>query len=79
MTPNISFDQPGTYQIRVQGELDPRWLDYFAEMTIEKEACPDGTQITLLTGICVDQAAVQGLLQKLYNLGFLLLSVEKID
>lgn len=79
MSPNISCDQPCTYRILVQGALDRRWWDYFDEMTVEIEPCADGTQITQLTGVLTDQAALQGILQKLYTLGFPLLSAEKID
>jgi hypothetical protein len=35
--------------------------------------------ITMLTGVLPDQAAVQGVLQKLYNLGFPLILAEKVE
>jgi hypothetical protein len=76
MSPKITLDQPGTYRIRVQGALSEHWMEYFEEMEIMTEASPDGAQITVLTGCLTDQAAVQGVLQKLYNLGFPLISVE---
>jgi hypothetical protein len=78
MSPKFSLDQPATYCIRVQGKLDARWAAYFEELVIQNESDPDGTPITVLTGCLPDQAAVQGVLQKLYNLGFSLLSAEKI-
>jgi hypothetical protein len=37
----------------------------------------DGWAITTLTGRIMDQAALQGLLQKLYSLGLVLLKVER--
>jgi hypothetical protein len=78
MSPKISLDQPNAYRIRVQGALDERWEEYFEDMQIEIEKNADGDPVTILTGCLHDQAAVQGVLQKLYNLGFPLLTVETI-
>ncbi len=79
MGSNYSLDQPNTYRIRVQGELGARWEEYFGDMTITEETLAGGRQVTVLSGLLEDQAAVQGVLQKLYNLGFALLSLEKIE
>ena len=79
MSPRITLDQPGAYRIRVQGSLDAHWADYFEEMKFDLEILADGLSVTTLTGSLSDQAAVQGVLQKLYNLGFPLISVEKLD
>jgi hypothetical protein len=79
MSPKLSIDQPGTYSIRVQGTLSERWAGYFEEMTLSVDTDADGHPLIVLTGRLPDQAAVQGVLQKLYNLGFPLISVEKID
>ncbi len=79
MSPKISLDQPGQYRIRVQGALGERWMEYFEDMQIAVETCPDGAQVTVLTGCLTDQAALQGVLQKLYNLGFPLISAEHIQ
>jgi hypothetical protein len=77
MSPKITLDQPGAYRICVQGALNQRWIEYFEDMTIAVELLTDGTHCTVLTGSLSDQAALQGVLQKLYNLGFPLLSVER--
>jgi len=79
MSPKITLDQPGRYRIRIQGQLDERWAAYFSEMQIDCQTDTEGISITTLTGTLLDQAAVQGELQKLYNLGFPLISVEKIE
>jgi hypothetical protein len=79
MNPKISLDQPGTYRIRVQGQLDERWLDYFEGMTIDVTQAADGLPVSTLSGCLQDQAAVHGMLQKLYSLGFPLLSVEQVE
>ncbi|MEH7112149.1 hypothetical protein V7124_07155 [Neobacillus niacini] len=69
------YQEPRTYEIRLQGQLDTRWADRFAGMTFNHES--DGT--TILTGQVVDQAALHGLLRKVRDLGLPLVSVIQID
>jgi hypothetical protein len=73
----ISLDQPAVYQLQVQGIMSQHWLSYFDEMEISVEG-EDGAAITTLIGQVVDQAALQGMLQKIYTLGLVLLKVERI-
>jgi len=68
------LDQPGMYQIRVQGRIKETWSDWFAGF----EIVPQADEETLLTGTVADQAALYGLLLKLHNLGLPLLSVKWI-
>lgn len=69
----------GTYRIRVQGQISKRWAHWFEEMTIltNRGAHTDATSV--LMGPVADQAALLGLLQKLYTLGLPLLSVRRIE
>jgi hypothetical protein len=71
----LGLSQPATYEIRVPGELDPSWSDWAGGMTIAVEREGDGPPVTTLTGIVADQAALLGLLRRLYSLGLPLLSV----
>jgi hypothetical protein len=73
MTNTAAFDQPARYQIRVKGALDQEWSAWFDGLEIV--ALGDGE--TLLTGRLEDQAALHGLLQKVYNLGLPLISVQR--
>ena len=79
MNHKFNLDQPSYYKICVQGKLEARWAEFFEDMQIEVNQAPGKVPVTVLTGSLPDQAAVQGVLQKLYNLGFPLLSVEKLD
>ena len=72
--PKLSLDRPATSQIQVPGELDESWSDWAGGMTITVESEGDGPPITILTGT-LDQAALQGLLRRLYSLGLPLISV----
>jgi hypothetical protein len=74
----LTLDQPATYQIKVPGHLDESWSDWAGGMTITVESEGDGPPVTTLTGT-VDQAALQGLLRRLYSLGLPLLSVNRVD
>jgi hypothetical protein len=75
MTNGREFDKRGTYQIRVKGNLDHKWSDWFDGFTITSQV--DGA--TLLTGPVADQAALHGLLGKIRDLGLPLLSVKRME
>jgi len=69
------FDRQSTYRMRVKGNLDTKWSDWFDGFTIT----PQGNDETLLIGPVVDQAALHGLLLKIRNLGLPLLSVMRVE
>ncbi len=72
----IALDEPAVYLLQVQGVISEHWLGYFDDMKVSVEG-KDGWAITTLVGRIVDQAALQGLLQKMYTLGLVLLRVER--
>ena len=72
----FSLDEPADYEIQVQGVIREHWMGYFDEMNISIEGA-DGEAITTLTGQIVDQAALQGMLQKFYTLGLVLVKVQR--
>jgi hypothetical protein len=74
----LTLDRPATYQIKVSGHLGESWSDWAGGMTITVDCEGDGLPVTALTGT-VDQAALQGLLRRLYSLGLPLLSVNRVD
>ena len=64
-----------TYQIRIKGQLERRWIEWFGDVTITLEENGD----TVLTCSVVDQAALHGLLKKVRDLGLPLLSVNRVE
>jgi hypothetical protein len=74
----LTLDRPATYQIKVPGHLGESWSDWAGGMTITVDCEGDGLPVTTLTGT-VDQAALQGLLRRLYSLGLPLVSVNRVD
>ena len=71
------FDRtPTIYQITVTGRLAPEWADYLSGVTITINESGSQTTTTL-SGEFMDQAALMGVLNNLYNLSFIILSVER--
>jgi hypothetical protein len=73
----LTLDRPVTYQIKVLGVLDESWSDW-VRMTVAIESDGDNLPVTTLI-VTVDQAALQGLMRRLYSLGLPLISVICIE
>jgi hypothetical protein len=63
----------GSYEIHVNGHLDESWSDWLEGL--EVKLLDNGEMI--LYGHITDQAALMGILNKLYGLNLTLLSVNK--
>jgi hypothetical protein len=74
----LTMDRPATYQIKVPGKIDVSWADWVGKMAITVESEGDGPPITTLTGV-VDQAALHGLLRRIYSLGLPLIAVVWVE
>lgn len=72
---HYTLSESGWYSIQVQGHIDASWSEWFDGLDIQHGAVGR----TLLTGRIVDQAALNGLLNKIYDLGFPLLSVARVE
>ena len=59
-------------EIRVKGQIDRRWSDWFDGLTISHS----GTGETVLTGVVPDQAALYGIISRLRDLGLELASMN---
>ena len=69
-----SADDAALYQICVEGQLEPKWADWFDGFTLICEG-----ETTRLTGVAIDQAALYGLLARLRDLNLQLISVQRLD
>jgi hypothetical protein len=74
LDPQAEQSQPMAYQIRITGQLDARWADWFEDLAITL----DGGD-TLITGPVADQAALHGLLKRVRDLGMPLVSVHPVE
>jgi hypothetical protein len=68
-------NQTNTYCIRVKEKLDHHITDCFNDLTLTP--LDDGK--TLLVGSFVDQSALRGLLNQLWNLNITIISVDNIE
>lgn len=68
----LTLDRPAVYEIRVPGPLDESWLQWNEHMTVRTEGEGDRTVTTLTCAL--DQAALQGMLRRLYAIGIPLIS-----
>lgn len=59
------------YEIKIKGELDERWAEWFAGLELTRL----GGDGTLLSGVLPDQAAIYGVLERLRDLNLILISV----
>ena len=71
--PKLTLYRPVTYQIKVPGVLDPLWIGDTSSLSVVVEKNVSGQPISVLTGP-MDQAALLGLLRRLYGLGLPLIS-----
>jgi hypothetical protein len=62
---------PEYYEIKIKGQLDPHWSDWFTGMNLTHLE-GDGT---LLFGVLPDQAALYGLIERIRDLNLTLVSV----
>jgi len=65
------------FRIRVQSELDPGWLDWLGGMSITADTC-QGRAVTVVEGVVPDQAALRGILSRLWDLNLVVLCVEQL-
>ena len=65
--------QPTYYEIRVEGQLDSSWSEWFDGLQV----IPQENGETLITGSIPDQAALQGILTKVFNLRLSLVSLRR--
>jgi hypothetical protein len=75
MTDRSESGRQSTYRIRVQGQLDQRWSEWFGGVTV---AAQDNGE-TVLTAPVPDQAALHGLLGRIRDLGLPLLSLSRVE
>lgn len=78
-TTRLSIVNPATYRIWVQGNLDPQWSGRLGGLDITSAALEDGSPAVQLSGQVLDQAALHGVLNTLYDLRLPLLSIECFD
>lgn len=75
----MTIRKPTRYQIKIKGKIREDWSDWLSGMDISSEQTGAEAQITTLTGWVSDQAALRGILCKLWDLNLTILSVARIE
>ncbi len=76
--PDIPSDTPILYEIRVRGAFDQTWSDLAENVTFE--AVQEHSQVaTVIRAVVQDQAALAGLLDALFSLNAVVLSVVVVE
>jgi hypothetical protein len=77
---SASDNDPGViYEIQVRGELDPGWKQWFNGLDVRLTDTGEPSPTTALIGPVADQAALRGLLSKLWDLNLTLISVRRTE
>lgn len=76
MQPSISLNSQNKYEIKVCGQLDESWLNWFGEAKALVETLADNNDITTISNVVMDQAGLVGLIRRLHGLGIVLISIR---
>lgn len=67
-------EQTRLYEVKIRGQLDEVWSDWFEGIEITT-----GEKMTTLCGEIRDQAALRGILSKIWDLNLIVISVDSIE
>jgi len=79
MPESISLNSQNRYEIKVYGQFDDSWLDWFGEAEIRAEILEDDNQVTTFSNVVLDQAGLVGLIRRLHGMGILLKSIRQVS
>jgi hypothetical protein len=68
-------EKKSIYQICIQGYIKADWAEWLHSFQITQKR----NGVTMLTGTVMDQSALQGLLDYLFDLGITLLSLKRLN
>jgi len=72
------FQKPAIYKIKVLGNLNKSWSEKLRGMQITMVPDHDQNPTTVLVGQIIDQSALSGLLNTLYENHFTIISVKML-
>jgi len=75
---NFNFSKPSVYKIKVQGEIEKDLSGNLGGMQIKVIKEEGKKPITVLIGSVRDQAALSGILNSLYNMHMMVISVKAL-
>lgn len=69
---------PVEYEIKVRGKLDSSWSQWFSGLTILDDYQDSDPGLSTLKGILADQAALRGILTRLWDMNLEIITVKQI-
>jgi hypothetical protein len=78
-TNRFGFDWPATYRVSVEGRIPTKWCDRLEGMDATVWTSEAGRHQTRLQGELPDQSALAGVLNTLYELHLMVISVERLS
>jgi hypothetical protein len=73
------FHTTSPYEIRIHGELDERWSEWFSGIRIHVESSEVGPPQTTLQCPPMDQSRLRGIMNKLWDLNLSIFSVIRLE
>lgn len=70
--------QRRVYRIVVAGELDESWAGWLEGFDLHLQTTPQGERRTTLTGAVADQAALRGVLTRIWDMNLALIALERM-
>jgi len=66
------------YRITVRGIFNSSWSDWFSSIEITTSEDENGLPVSIFSGYFPDQAALRGILTKLWDLNATLISIQQM-
>lgn len=79
MSQPISLNSQNRYEIKIYGQLGDSWLVWFGDVKPPVEIVFEDNQVTTLSNVVMDQAALVGLIRRLHGLGIVLISIRRVE
>jgi hypothetical protein len=76
---NLPTNLSRYYQILVEGKIPASWSDWFGGLQVHSRKEAEDMQLTTLSGLVADQAALRGILIRLWDLNLTLRSIQQVD
>jgi len=76
---NQLSNQSVNYQIKIQGLLKEQWAEWLNGIVVKIEHQNHGSGDTTITVCVPDQAALRGILNKLWDLNLTLISLTQVE
>lgn len=66
------------YRITVEGRIDPSWSEWLDNFRLDSKKAGNSMYLTTISGVVTDQAALRGLLNRLWDLNLVLRTVQQV-